>query len=227
MKSPVLLLFTFAFLVSAVPAPIDYQFERVRSKVVVTSAGGQMRAQQGTEAKGGDRVRTGWLGYAVLGARRHAATFEIFSSSEVVLASNEPGVILALERGRIKAIFDKFTGSEPRSIRTPGALLAVRGTRYGVEVQPNGDATLAVFEGAVEVISPLRPQSLIVRAGELCEFGRMRAPSPMPMPRGMSEHSWGHRGTGESMHDGGSMDGGAMGGHKGGQKGHGSSGRHH
>lgn len=226
-RSSLFLVSVFCLLTSGAPRPIDYQFERVRSKVMLSSSGGELRAQQGTEAKSGDRIRTGWIGYAVLDAKRHAATFEIFSSSDVVLASDAPGAILSLERGRIKAIFDKITGAEPRAVQTPGALLAVRGTRYGVEVGRDGRATLAVFEGAVEVISPLQPESLLVRAGEICEFGRTHAPRSMPMPRGMNEHSWNQRGMG-GTHDGG-MDGsrgghGSMGGRSGQSP---SSGRHH
>ena len=228
-RSSLFLLSAFCLLTSGAPRPIDYQFERVRSKVVLSSPGGEVRAQTGTEAKNGDRVRTGWMGYAVLGAKRHAATFEIFSSSDVVLASDAPGAILSLERGRIKAIFDKISGDEPRAVKTPGALLAVRGTRYGVEVGRDGRATLAVFEGAVEVISRLRPQPLLVRAGEICEFGRAHAPMSMPMPHGMNEHNWNQHGMGGSMHDGGRSMDGSMGGHgsTGGHSGHGSSGRHH
>lgn len=226
-SSTAFLCILFVITASAQPRPIDYQFGRVRSKVVVKSPEGEVRAQQGSEAKGGDRVRTGWIGYAVLDAKRHAASFEIYSSSDVLLASDAPGVILTLERGRLKAIFDKLSGEEPRAVRTPGALLAVRGTRYGVEVGRDGRTTLAVFEGAVEVISPLRPEPLIVRAGELCQFGRTHAPMSMPMPHGMNEHTWGQHGMGGSMRDGGS---GSMGGHgsTGGMPGHGSSsGRRH
>jgi hypothetical protein len=194
----ILLTSGLCLLISAAPQPVEYRFDRVRSKVIVASAGAEVRAKEGTEARGGDRVRTGWIGYAVLGANRHAATFEIFSSSDVLLAAGEPGVILTLERGRIKAFFDKFAGGEPRVVKTPGALLAVRGTRYGVDVRRDGNSSLAVFEGAVEVISPLRPQPLIVRAGELCEFGRRRAPAVRPMPRGMNEQSWGRHGAPDS-----------------------------
>lgn len=228
-RSSLFLLSAVSLLTSAAPRPIDYQFERVRGKVVLRSSSGEVRAQPGTEARNGDRVRTGWMGYAVLGARGHAATFEIFSYSDVLLASGAPGAILSLERGRIKAIFDKISGDEPRAVKTPGALLAVRGTRYGVEVGRDGQATLAVFEGAVEVISPLRPQPLVVRAGEICQFGRAHVPVSMPMPHGMNEHNWNQHGTGGSMRDGGNPMDGSMGGHgsTGGHSGNGSSGRRH
>lgn len=201
--------------------PVEYRFERVRSKVTVASVATETRAAIGSVAYGGDRIRTGWLGYALFGAPRFGARFEVFAGSDVRLASDTPGVLLSLERGRLKAIFDKITGDEPRMVKTPGALLAVRGTRYGIEVGRDGTSTLAVFEGVVEVRSPLRPEPLLVRAGETCHFSPSMRPEAMPMPRGMHEGSWQRHGSGmnggmdgmsggRSMDDSGGMHGGAQ-----------------
>lgn len=176
--------------------PVSYVFEQVTRRVTLVTAGGEVRAAVGGAARGGDRVRTGWLSHTILGAPRHAARFEIFAGSDVLLASDAPGVLVSLERGRLKAIFDKITGDEPRVVKTPGALLAVRGTRYGVEVDARGNAYLAVFEGAVEVRSPLQPEPLLVRAGEVCEYGRSFRPEARPAPRGMNENRWQHHGSG-------------------------------
>lgn len=183
--------------------PVEYRFERVRSKVTVASLSTETRAAAGSVAHGGDRVRTGWLGYALLGTPRFGARFEVFAGSDVRLANDAPGVLISLERGRLKAIFDKITGDEPRMVKTPGALLAVRGTRYGVEVGGDGASILAVFEGVVEVRSPLRPEPLLVRAGETCHFSASMRPEAMPMPHGMSEGAWQRHGSGGG---GGGMD---------------------
>ena len=204
----------FALMVWALPLlaqePVQYRFENVRSKVTLATGGAETRASTGSVAHGGDRVRTGWLGYALLGAPRFGARFEIFAGSDVRLASETPGVLLSLERGRLKAIFDKITGEEPRMVKTPGALLAVRGTRYGIEVGRDGAATLAVFEGTVEVRSPLRPEPLLVQAGETCHFSMSMGPESMPMPRGMNEAMWQRHGAGMGggmMPRSGGMDG--------------------
>lgn len=212
--------------------PVEYRFERVRSRVTVDSTVAETRAAVGSVAHGGDRIRTGWLGYALLGAPRFGARFEVFAGSDVRLASDTPGVLISLERGRLKAIFDKITGDEPRMVKTPGALLAVRGTRYGIEVGRDGTSTLAVFEGVVEVRSTLRPEPLLVRAGETCHFSTSMRPEAMPMPQGMNEGSWQRHGSGmnggmDGMSGGRSMDGGGM--HGGGQRpstGSGHHGRH-
>jgi hypothetical protein len=191
---------------------IEYRFEKVRSKVVVVSPVQTFRAAEGAVAFGGDRVRTGWLGHAVVGVPQKAARFEIFGSSEVLLSPESAGVILSIDRGRLSAVFDALAGDEPRSIRTPGALLAVRGTRYGVEVHRDQRAVLVVFEGSVEIISPLSPEPMIVRAGQMSEFGPRHAPQTRQMHPGVSEKAWHGRGQ--------TSEPGAPGADRGSSKGH-------
>jgi hypothetical protein len=168
--------------VGAQQAPIDYRFDDVRRTVMLTHAGKQAHAAKGQQAMSGDTVSTGWFSSAIVASERHRARFELFGATTVTLASDTPGVILSLERGRIRTAFDKITGSEPRTVQTPGALLAVRGTKFDVEVDRGGNTTLDVFEGVVEVRSPLRAESSMVRAGEQSLFGPRRPPEMRPMP---------------------------------------------
>lgn len=163
-------------------APVEYRFDEVRRTVTLLHGQKELRAAKGQQAESGDKVETGWFSYALIGSDRHRARFEIFSTTSVTLASGTPGVILTLERGRIRAAFDKITGSEPRTVQTPGALLAVRGTQFDVEVDRDGQTTLDVFEGIVEVQSPLQPQPFMVRAGQESLFGPRRPPVVRPMP---------------------------------------------
>jgi hypothetical protein len=162
---------------------VEYRFDAVKRKVVVTSGSAELRnVEQGGVARSGDKVATGWFSYALIASPAGRARFEIFSATDVVLADGTPGVILSVERGRIRAAFDKIVGSEPRVVKTPGALLAVRGTQFDVEVDSNGDTTVDVFDGIVEVQSPLRPESMFIRAGEESTFGRRVPPSSRPIP---------------------------------------------
>ena len=167
---------------TAAQEPVDYRFDAVKRKVLVTSANHESRAETGKRAQSGDKVQTGWFSYALLAAEKYAAKFEIYSLTDVQLASDEPGVILSLERGRIRAAFDKIVGNEPRVVQTPGALLAVRGTSYDVEVDKGGRTTLDVWEGTVEVRSKLAPEPVLVHAGEESIFGRRQPPVVRPMP---------------------------------------------
>ena len=168
--------------VSAQQAPIDYRFDEVRRSVTLTHGDRVQRVAKGLQAASGDKVETGWFSYALIASERHRARFEIFGSTQVTLASNTPGVILTLDRGRIRAAFDKITGSEPRTVQTPGALLAVRGTQFDVRVDSSGNTTLDVFEGIVEVQSPLQREPHFVRAGEESIFGPRKPPVMRPMP---------------------------------------------
>ena len=166
-----------------VPAPVDYRFDEVKRSVTLITANQEMKADKGSLAHGGDKVSTGFLSYALIAAEHYHAKFEIFGSTKVLLASETPGVILSLERGRLRAVFDKITGSEPRIVQTPGALLAVRGTKYDVEVDNAGATTVDVWEGTVEVNSPLMREPVFIHAGEESRFGRHEAaPPPRPIP---------------------------------------------
>jgi hypothetical protein len=192
------------------PAPLEYRFDEVTSKVVVTHGNVETRAAAGATAIAGDSVRTGLFGKATLSVPARAARFEIFSSTRALLAGPEPGVLIVLERGRLMAIFDALTGDTQRLVATPGALLAVRGTRYGVEVDSRGAASLAVFEGTVEVL-PMTGAGAPVRvgAGELCLYGPKAAPRSMPMPKDMTERGW--QSHGAMRGDAGSGQGGMHG----------------
>src|SRR5947209_3214869 len=163
------------------PATVGYRFDDVKRTVTLKTAKQESPAAKGSHAQSGDRVHTGWFSYALIAAEPQRAKFEIFSSTDVQLAGGTPGVILSVERGRIHAMFDKITGSEPRIVQTPGALLAVRGTQYNVEVDTAGKTIVDVFEGTVEIRSPLRPEPFLVHAGETSSFSRRDPPPDHPM----------------------------------------------
>lgn len=187
--------------------PIDYRFDQVKRTVMLTTPKSEVKATAGTKAESGDKVHTGWFSYALIASKEHGAKFEIFSSTDVELAGNEPGILLSLKRGTIHAMFDKITGSEPRVVKTPGALLAVRGTQYSVEVDEKGTTTLGVFEGTVEVRSPLKKEPTFVHAGEAVGFSDHMPPAPMPMPHNMPGAPRGMEGQGGEHHGGESHGG--------------------
>jgi len=176
-----LAMLTAAAATTTTPSPIGYRFDDVRRTVTLKTTNQESPAAKGSRAQSGDRVHTGWFSYALIAAEPQRAKFEIFSSTDVQLAGGTPGVILSVERGRIHAMFDKITGSEPRIVQTPGALLAVRGTQYNVEVDAAGKTIVDVFEGTVEIRSPLRPDPFLVHAGETSMFSRREPPPDHPM----------------------------------------------
>ncbi|MBI1753851.1 MAG: FecR domain-containing protein [Acidobacteria bacterium] len=181
-----------------VPQAFTYRFEEVKRSVLRWPGGDQAQERKvakGDQALTGDGVKTGWWGQALLSVPERQARFEVYANTQVKLAGGEPGVLLVLTQGRIKAFFQHLTEGAPaeRRVAVPGALLAVRGTRYGVEVDSEGKSTLVVFEGVVEVLRPgpgLEPVQ--VRAGQWTTFGPGRAPKVEAIPaRGFGERAWG------------------------------------
>src|SRR5438105_11802896 len=166
-----------ALVLAAGVSQVDYRFDQVKRNVALND----VQVAPGHHAQSGDKVQTGWFSYALIASDHYRAKFEIFSSTDVQLAGGTPGVILSVERGRIHAMFDKITGSEPRIVQTPGALLAVRGTQYNVEVDAAGKTIVDVFEGTVEIRSPLRTEPFLVHAGETSSFSRRDPPPDHPI----------------------------------------------
>jgi hypothetical protein len=161
---------------------IDYRIEQVKRTVTVNTGTQEVNVAAGSRVQSGARVTTGWFSYALIAAEQYRARFEIFSSTTVQLAEGTPGVLLSVERGKIRAMFDKITGSEPRVVKTPGAMLAVRGTQFDVDVDSAGRTTVDVFDGVVEIRSDQLPAPVLVHPGEQSVFGRHEPPNVHPMP---------------------------------------------
>ncbi len=207
---------------AAAPAPasppLTYRFDEVKSRVYRYPKGdekNELRVEAKQTADAGDVVRTNWLGRAVVAVPERATRFEISSSTRVRLAGKEPGVLLVLDQGKVKAFFDALAGGEApeRRVATPGALLAVRGTRYGVDVDGGGQTSLAVFEGTVEVI-PTDPAARPFRVtkDQFCTFKPGTVPRIVPMgSMGMTESSWQNHASMGAMSQGrGSEPAGSM-----------------
>ena len=218
-----ILLAASALLLLQTPTPASavftYRFDEVKRSVHLWPGGDQAKAvkvAQGDAAHSGDGVTTGWWSHAVISVPERSTRFELYASTQVRLATGEPGVLIALDRGRIKGIFDVLAGGRQvkRRVSVPGALLAVRGTRYGVEVDKAGTSTLAVFKGVVEVIPrAAHTGTFMVKAGEWSTFGPGLLPKVAPMPgRGFGEKAWdqGLHMDGSMMGTGTMMPGGTM-----------------
>lgn len=201
-------------LLAQTPAPqaFTYRFDEVKRSVVRWPAGDKARevkVAKGDQATTGDGVKTGWWGQAVLSVPERKARFEVYANTQVKLAGGEPGVLLVLSQGRIKAFFQHLVDGTQmeRQVAVPGALLAVRGTRYGVEVGQDGKSTLVVFEGVVEVLHQTpHAEPIFVKAGEWTTISLDRVSKAEPMTlRGFGERAWS-----QGMRPDGSMSSSAM-----------------
>lgn len=105
--------------------------------------------------------------------------------TRVVLRSPQPGNWDALQilLGRIRAFIQKRTGGAPEfQMGSPSAVIAVRGTRFDVEVDRSGVTEVDVFEGVVEVGSSSIPgESVLIHPGMSTRVGMGERPEP-PVP---------------------------------------------
>ncbi len=138
---------------SEAPAVLEYDVVAVKRKLLLETTDGERALEVGDHAQSGDVLRTGSRSRAELVVAEYAARFVVSSKTSFRLAHDRPGVLLEIERGSLRAIFGKLPDGDTRErlITTPSAVLAVRGTDYGVEVEKDGDTSIAVFEGTVEV----------------------------------------------------------------------------
>jgi hypothetical protein len=215
----------------AVPS---YEVTEVKRKLFRDEPAPEIQLDVGARPNAGDLLRTGSRSSAEIVSHEYGARFLLKARTLARLAGDRPGVLLEVQRGSVRALFDTLDiDDQPdRVVTTPSAVLAVRGTEYGVEVSKSGDTNVTVFSGAVDVIdSDRRGPPVRVPAGQYCTIRRGGRPSS-PKPHQMSRKDWdrgerpgsssrwggaesmGGQGAG-GMGSGGSMSGGGSGGSNG------------
>lgn len=127
------------------------------------SVGSQVRVQQ--------IVVTGADGYAVFQVS-DGSTFEVFPNSRVTFRANPSNWqdLLDLWLGRVKVHIEKLTGGQPNHnrVRTPTAVISVRGTKFDVSVEDPDSTLVSVDEGLVAVEHAILPskEPKLVSEGE-------------------------------------------------------------
>jgi len=201
--------------------PLRYEVTAVKRKLFVVDPPPETQILVGANPVSGQALRTGSRSSAEIVQHEAAARFTISAKTTVRLASDRPGVLLEVDRGRLRAIFDKLVGEDTgeRLVVTPSAVLAVRGTEYGVEVAKSGETRVVVFSGEVEVVDLAHSgPAVVVAAGQYSTVRRGHAPGK-PMSHGMGRSDWDHGRMPGSMSgrgSGGMMDRGSSGGMMGG-----------
>jgi len=213
--------------VDAEPRRLVYDVVGLEGKLFLEVEPDARRLEVGDHAVSGDRLRTASSTRAQLDVASHASHFLLGPKTRCTLAHDRPGVLLHVERGRLRGIFDAFSGTDPRLVTTPSAVLAVRGTEYGVQVAKDGDTRLVVFDGVVEVLDPAGIHEPIrVEAGHQTRIVEGQSPEA-PRPHRIDPADWdrGRTGPAPGVGDGndsgfpGSMPGSSSAGSKPGQGG--------
>jgi hypothetical protein len=137
------------------PDPSDH----AATVIALTGQVSVLRDSQPWALNTGDRIRprqvvvTGEDGYAQF-KLADGSTFDVFPNSQVVFRDN-PGNwsdLLEIMLGRIKVHIQKWGGQPNRNrIRTPTAVISVRGTVFDVVVEDEEATLVSVEEGQVAV----------------------------------------------------------------------------
>lgn len=194
----------------------SYEVTNVKRELFREEPVPEIRLEVGSRPKARELLRTGSRSSAEIFSPEYQTTFLLQPKTRVRLAGDRAGVLLEVQRGSLRALFDALSGDDPpqRLVETPSAVLAVRGTEYGVEVNSSGDTEITVFSGVVEVLDLDRSGPPVqVRAGQFSSVRRGRRPAD-PKPHTMSSGDWdrGRRPGSAAMRGGGGpMRGGGMG----------------
>jgi hypothetical protein len=174
------------------PPKLQYDVTAVKRKLLLAEPDGERQLDAGDRRYSGDELRTGSRSSADLEVRQRAAAFHIGAKTEFRLAHGQPGVLLAVDRGSVRGVFNPLPEGDERErlVTTPSAVLAVRGTQYGIEVKKNGDTSLTVFAGEVEV-RPFDSSGVVVRirAGQATRIGLGKPPA-QPWSHGVTTRDW-------------------------------------
>ncbi len=122
----------------------------------------------------GDRLRqheiivTGPDGFARF-QLSDGSTFDVYSNSKVVFRET-PGItdLLDLFIGRVKVFIEHSKGPNPKDVKTPTAVISVRGTVFDVEVQDEEGTTFVTLDdGLVDVRNLTAPgPSVLLKPGD-------------------------------------------------------------
>ena len=169
-----------------VPAPLAGAIVTDWSGVVEVQLPGQSFAkpQRGQMLPAGAIIATG-EGRVLLTVRSDESNILVRPRTRLILNQPSPSNWNTLEvlLGRIRAYIQKRTGGAPPfQLGTPSAVVAVRGTRFDVEVNRRGTTEVDVFDGLVEVASSgIKGKSVLVSPGFSTRVAIGGAPEP-PVP---------------------------------------------
>jgi hypothetical protein len=147
------------------------QFQNLSGQVNFIS-GRQTRAAQSGDrlTRPGDGVATGQQSMVQLALDTGIGFVDVTEQTNLVvqemrLTSSQGRITrLKISKGRAKLRLRRFTNPESRfEIETPAGISGVRGTEFGINVQPDGKTSVAVLEGKVD--SSAQEKTVGIEAG--------------------------------------------------------------
>lgn len=180
--APVLLALLTPLALSAIETPAPARLVALTGTLTVKRAQLPVQSLKLSDAvQFGDELITDQRSSATL-RLPDGSTVRIHPDSRVVLReeSGEWKDFLHVFFGSVKVKIEKITGRpNPKTVTTPTAIVAVRGTVFNVIVDANEDTKVEVEEGLVSVSNPYTADEEVrLAAGECCWVRRGQRPSP-------------------------------------------------
>lgn len=150
--------------VSAYSGKIGY----VRGEVTIVSLGKSTAAQKGAVINSGDTVKASAKSLAII-SMDDGIVFKMNPKSDLSIPEKDDNSV-TLNSGSIFSKVSKQKPNQQFKLRTPSAVIGVRGTEfftsYGQSEDKKSDIWMCVNEGAVEVLSSKSKEPVVVKQGE-------------------------------------------------------------
>lgn len=184
----------FVLLLAALPiwaqARVEGQMTKVKGKVsLVRGQAAPVLLQKHDTVQSGDEILTDRKSSATL-RMPDGSSVQIYPDSHVVLHAETGNwkEFLHVLLGNVRVQIEKLSGRpNPKSVTTPTAIIAVRGTIFTVAVDRSGDTQVGVAKGLVSVANQLHPaDQVLVKPGRFVWVRRGQMPTqPQMMQQGM------------------------------------------
>jgi hypothetical protein len=160
------------------------ELQQLKGQVTVLRNGGAQGARPGDRLQSvGEGVRTGQKSSAALVLDSGIGQVNVAEQTQVkireinLVSSGGRVTRLGVDKGSVRLQVRKFTNPDSRlEIYTPAGITGVRGTNFGVAVQPNGKMSVATLEG--QVAASAQGQEVAIDAG----FQNFTIPGEPPTP---------------------------------------------
>jgi FecR protein len=149
--------------------------QKITGTVWVRRGHRQEPANIGDQLKAvGDGIQTGPRSAATLTLDTNAGTLEVAAATVLRIQQMQTSpkggyrTRLLLSQGQVRVKLKTLVNPESHfEIQTPSSVSGVRGTEFGVAVQPTGDTAIAIVEGKVAIMVPNAPHPPLAHPLEL------------------------------------------------------------
>lgn len=159
-----IVLFCFPILMHAYTGKIGY----VRGEVTVVSQGKSTVAQKDFPIKSGDTIKTSAKSIAII-SMEDGVVFKMNPISDLSIPEKDDNSV-TLNSGSVFSKVSKQKPNQQFKLRTPSAVIGVRGTEfftsYGQTEDKKSDVWMCVNEGSIEVTGAKGKEAVVVKQGE-------------------------------------------------------------